>query len=212
MTLAGDVIGKLAGEGKDKDLVYATVSHALGAEIDNLTLSGSAAIDGTGNALANTIIGNGAANLIAGGGGADTVSGRAGDDRIEGGEGNDRLVGGAGTDVLLGGTGNDRFDFNALADSGPGVLADRILDFVRGQDKIDLSGIDAVAGTTTNEAFRFVGEAHFSGVAGELCFERVDGISDRTLVQADVDGDRVADLEILLDNGLIPLTAADFVL
>jgi Ca2+-binding RTX toxin-like protein len=211
VTLAGDVIGKLAGEGKDKDLVYATVSHALGAEIDNLTLSGSAAIDRTGNALANTIIGNGAANLIVGGG-IDTLSGRVSDDRLEGGEGNDRLVGGAGADVLLGGTGNDRFDFDALADSGPGALADLILHFVRGQDKIDLPNIDAVAGTTTNEAVRFVGEALFSGVAGELCFERVDGISDRTLVQADVDGDRVADLEILLDNGLIPLTAADFVL
>ena len=76
---AGDEVLEQQGEGIDS--VEGSVSIALSANVENLTLTGSGAIDGTGNGLANLIIGNAAANLIDGGAGADTLRGGAGDDR-----------------------------------------------------------------------------------------------------------------------------------
>ena len=60
--------------------MQSTVDHTLAANIENLTLGGNAAIDGTGNGLANTLTGNGAANTLDGGGGSDRLRGGAGND------------------------------------------------------------------------------------------------------------------------------------
>ncbi len=116
------------------------------------------------------------------------------------------LIGGLGKDQLGGGTGNDLFVFNSVADSGIGSNADRIADFGRG-DKIDLSGIDAIAGGG-DDAFTFIGSGAFSGTAGEL---RYTSTTAGTVLAADVTGDGVADFEILLSNKVIP-TSADFLL
>ena len=75
---AGDVVVEAAGEGIDK--VQVAFSYALGANVENLTLTGTAAIDGTGNALANVITGNSGDNVLDGGAGADTLVGGAGND------------------------------------------------------------------------------------------------------------------------------------
>ncbi|WP_273703716.1 calcium-binding protein [Candidatus Accumulibacter vicinus] len=75
---AGDVVTENAGEGTDT--VQAGMTHTLGSNLENLTLSGSAAINGTGNTLDNLIIGNSAQNTLSGGSGADTMQGGAGDD------------------------------------------------------------------------------------------------------------------------------------
>ncbi|NKJ44575.1 calcium-binding protein [Novosphingobium sp. SG720] len=99
---AGDTV---SGSGT----VQASVSFAL-ADSDNLTLTGTAAIDGTGNSLANVLTGNGANNVLNGMGGDDTLDGGRGLDTLNGGEGNDTLLGGAGNDSLDGGIGNDRLD------------------------------------------------------------------------------------------------------
>ena len=75
---AGDVVVEYANEGIDR--VDASVSYTLDANVENLTLTGAAAIDGTGNSLANVLVGNGAANRLDGAGGADTMSGGLGND------------------------------------------------------------------------------------------------------------------------------------
>lgn len=62
------------------DLVQSSVSWSLGSNLENLSLTGSAIADGTGNALANVLVGNAAANVLTGGLGADTVTGGAGAD------------------------------------------------------------------------------------------------------------------------------------
>jgi Ca2+-binding RTX toxin-like protein len=98
-----------------------SVSTTLAAGARNLTLTGTAAINGSGNALDNLINGNGAAN------------------ELRGDAGNDILDGGAGRDLLTGGTGADRFRF-ATAGAFGTAQADRITDFSRSEgDKIELS-------------------------------------------------------------------------
>lgn len=75
---AGDSITELAGEGTDT--VRTQMTYTLGAHLENLVLTGSADVDGTGNALVNTITGNGGINTLDGGAGADVLVGGAGDD------------------------------------------------------------------------------------------------------------------------------------
>lgn len=217
---SGDVATENAGEGMDT--VVASIAWTLGANIENLTLSGSAAINGTGNSLANTLVGNSGANILDGAAGDDLVQGmagndslygQAGNDRLEGGDGTDLLVGGAGRDTLVGGAGGDRFDFDVAGDSLVGS-GDQILDFGVG-DRIDLSTLDAKTGTKKNDAFQFIGDAAFTGAAGQLRYEVVDlagTAGDYTRILGDLNGDRVADFEIILIGNTAALHSTDFIL
>ena len=75
---AGDLIFEAAGAGTD--LVRSALSHTLGANVENLILTGATSINGTGNGLVNSLTGNGGANVLNGGAGADTMNGGAGND------------------------------------------------------------------------------------------------------------------------------------
>lgn len=75
---AGDVVEENDGEGRD--LVQSSVSFILGAHVENLTLTGTADIDGTGNGDVNTLTGNAGNNTLDGRGGADVMAGGMGDD------------------------------------------------------------------------------------------------------------------------------------
>jgi Ca2+-binding RTX toxin-like protein len=75
---AGDVVTELAGEGTDT--VQASISYTLGSNLENLILTGTTAINGTGNSANNRLTGNAANNTLDGGGGADTMTGGSGDD------------------------------------------------------------------------------------------------------------------------------------
>jgi serralysin len=84
----GDLVTELAAEGVDT--VASSITYILGADLENLTLTGSGTINGTGNQLGNLIVGNAAAN---------NLSGVSGNDVLEGGAGNDTLAGAAGADT-----------------------------------------------------------------------------------------------------------------
>jgi trimeric autotransporter adhesin len=95
---AGDTTIEAASGGTDT--VQAGVTWTLAAEVENLTLTGTAAINGTGNALANVLIGNSAVNTLTGGDGNDTLDGGAGNDSLVGGLGNDTYVVDSVSDVI----------------------------------------------------------------------------------------------------------------
>jgi serralysin len=122
--------------------VRSSVSYSLGANLENLTLTGAAAIDGSGNDANNRIIGNSAANTLSGGVGADSLLAGAVDDHLSGGVGNDLLAGGGGSDTLTGGAGSDIFIFTAT-ENGTSRAGehDVVTDFQQGVDLLDISAL-----------------------------------------------------------------------
>ena len=74
----GDSVVENAGGGTDT--VVATISYGLGLDVENLTLTGAANLNATGNGLANILTGNDGNNLLDGGAGADTLKGGLGND------------------------------------------------------------------------------------------------------------------------------------
>jgi len=139
--------------------------------------------------------------------GGTVFTGGADDEAIQGSAGNDTLIGGLGKDTLTGGSGNDVYDFNSIAESPAGVNRDVIVGFTSGADKLDLSGIDAISGNANaNDAFSYLGGGAFTNTAGELRFD-----SAISTLQADVDGNGIADFEVQLLGVVTPPPIGDFV-
>lgn len=169
-----------------------------------------------GNALDNTMTGNEWFNALSGDLGDDTLYGMAGNDALygsygrdmmDGGVGDDNIRGGEGADKLYGGDGQDHFVFITTTDSSADKT-DRIMDFIRGLDKIDLSGIDANALVLGNQAFNYSLNQPSEPSAGDLYFRSGP---DGGVLEGDVNGDGFADLRILLTN-VGELQAGDFIL
>ena len=187
----GSLNAKVDLSGTNKILVDSSVTLGSGAK--DAVLLGVANINATGNALDNVIAGNKGANI---------------------------LTGGAGRDTLTGGLGADTFKFNFTSDSGVAAATrDIITDFTHNNtlalsDRIDLFAIDANTKIAGDNAFIWVNNAAFSGAAGQLHYRTEDlagTVNDKTVVEGDVNGDRVADFTIEL-TGLKALQAADFIL
>lgn len=181
----GDQITEWSNQGTDA--VFSSITYTLAANVENLTLTGSAALNGTGNGLANVIAGNAAANVLSGLDGNDTLNGLGGNDTLTGGNGNDRIIGWDGADRLTGGGGDDRFEFGA-ASTSPYGAGDRITDFNTGNDTMV---IDLVSGTGA-----FIGTKAFT--AGGSIEARYDSVGD--MVQVDLSNNGIfgsGDLQIL---------------
>lgn len=110
---AGDKVVEYGAGGNDT--VVSSISYTLGSHVENLVLTGTAGLSGTGNDAANRLVGNAGAN------------------RLQGGAGDDELQGGAGADTLAGGSGSDTFVFALSSEGG-----DTITDFVSGVDRIGI--------------------------------------------------------------------------
>ena len=177
------------------DTVKASVSFVLSANVENLILTGTEAINGTGNLLANVLTGNSGNNILDGG---------AGGDRLDGGAGDDVLIGGAGNDTLYGGSGADRFVVTKASIGGATVETDTIKDFNAAEgDIIDLSGVDANSLIKGDQAFTLV--SAFSKAAGQMTLAYTEA-SDTTTLRLDVDGDGKYDYQLKI-NGHVTDTA-----
>jgi Ca2+-binding RTX toxin-like protein len=134
---------------------------------------------------------------------------------IRGGAGNDEIAlssglaveGGAGKDDMTGSVGVNRFEFLDMADSGLGNNADIIRSFTSGQDKIDFSPEFSTPDTTPN--FTYLGTKAFTATGKAELRYFVDGAN--SWIQADADGNGVADLELSM-IGIQQFVAADFIL
>ena len=188
---AGDGQDSLYGRGGD---------DTLQGEGGNDYLFGQEGVDG--------LSGGDGDDLLYGGADNDSIFAGTGNDTLYGEAGSDLLTGSTGIDQLFGGAGADLFEF-FTGDSGTTLAtADRIRDFSQAQgDRIQLDGIDAIAGGADN-AFSFIGAGAFTGVAGQLRAEVVGG---ETRVSGDTNGDGVADFLIRID-GVHALAAGDFLL
>jgi Ca2+-binding RTX toxin-like protein len=154
----GDQVFEASGAGTD--VVSASVNFTLSDNVENLTLAGSAPLDGTGNALNNVIVGNGGNNQINGGGGNDTLVGAGGVDTLNGGVGDDMLEFGAAADIGLadGGSGTDTLDLGTVGGAlDLGTLAGRVdnieaLDVRDGANSSISVDANAIVGMTDSDA------------------------------------------------------------
>jgi Ca2+-binding RTX toxin-like protein len=149
---SADKVIEASGGGADR--VSASISVTLSGYVEKLTLTGTAAINGTGNGSSNTITGNSAINSLSGGDGNDSLYGMEAADTLTGGNGNDLLDGGSSGDSLTGGAGNDRYVVQNSADkvveaSGGGfdsVSASINYTLPAEVEKLTLTGSSALAG------------------------------------------------------------------
>ena len=167
----------------------------------------------TGGAGADTLTGGGGPDELYGRGGDDTLSGTGGNDLLDGGAakdtlkggaGNDTLLGGTGADILDGGTGADHFVFTAADHSLTGQK-DTLLGFVRGEDDIVVTAIDANASLAGDQAFVLDTGGTF---ARSEIRQRVS--NGDLLVEFNSDTDSTVEMTLLLKGVTTPLTANDF--
>jgi Ca2+-binding RTX toxin-like protein len=197
--VATDLISETSTLATEIDTVQSTATWTLGANLENLTLTGSSAINGTGNTLANLIAGNTGANALVGGSGLDTLNG---------GAGNDTLNGGAGNDSLIGGTGLDTFYFNTAPSASSN--ADRVGDFNAVDDRFLLENAVFTKLTTTGAIAATNFRANTTGTAVDANdYILYDTNGGQLYYDADGSGVGARVLFATLTAGT-PLTAADF--
>lgn len=188
ITDGGDTIVEAANGGTDTVYSSVSVTVALGANLENLILTGSA-LKGTGNSLANVITGNSGANTLLGGAGDDTLNG------------------GLGKDTLTGGSGKDLFIFNTKLSS---ANIDLITDFSVRDDTIRLENAVFTALTKTGALASSAFAANKTGLATDK-YDRIIYETDtgKLFYDADGNGKGAAVQFATLTKGL-GLTSADF--
>lgn len=190
------------GEGGNDTLYGGAGNDRIYGDSGNDTIRGEDGLD--------QLYGSSGNDKIYGGNHADKIFGESGLDVLYGDAGNDTITGGSGRDTMYGGTGSDDFVYKFASEAGRGSTRDVIKDFTARLDDIDLRAIDANGSAAGSAAFKFLAAegAAFTGVRGQL---RWDQQGSRTLIEGDIDGNRVADFQIEL-TGLTKLTAGDFLL
>lgn len=178
----GDVVVELAAEGMDR--VQSAVTYTLGSNVENLTLTGAATINGTGNALDNVLTGNSANNVLVGGGGSDTLDGGLGSDTMVGGAGDDIYAVNVTTDVVTENTG----------EGTDTVLASVTLTLAANVENLTLSGTSAInaTGNTLNNVLR--GNSGNNTLSGGTGSDSMLGGAGNDTYVVDAAGDTVTEL------------------
>jgi Ca2+-binding RTX toxin-like protein len=160
---AGDTVVENFNGGTDT--VVSSVIWTLGANVENLTLTGTANLNGTGSSANNVLVGNSGNNALDGGSGNDTMDGGEGSDSLLGGSGDDTLLGGfgndllnagSGSDVLNGGEGTDTLDGGSGDDELLGGAGNDTLTGGSGADQFTGgTGTDTMVGGSGNDRYNF---------------------------------------------------------
>jgi Ca2+-binding RTX toxin-like protein len=156
------------------DLVQSSATFTLASQVENLTLTGVAAINGTGNSSDNEIIGNSAANFLIGNAGKDTLTGS---------DGSDTLSGGNGSDVLTGGVGSDRYVFDTNSVYNASTIGIDTVNASFGTDRIVLDKstftfLNSVAGNGFSNAAEFAtvgSDALAGGTGARIIYNSANG-------------------------------------
>jgi uncharacterized delta-60 repeat protein len=201
--MAGSAGDRLYGDGYESLDDY-LAGNPVTTDFGNDNIGGGAGNDviygdsGTNGAVGGDdyLLGGAGNDTIHGEGGNDVIYGDEGRDTLRGGHGDDYLIGGAGADVMTGGAGRDWFAYFDASESSL-LAADRITDFVRGEDRIELAQLPVAAklawgGTTPT--------------ARGVWYTQLFG---QTFVFASLNDDTFPELRITLD-GLHNLTPTDF--
>ncbi|TWF46333.1 calcium-binding protein [Neorhizobium alkalisoli] len=191
---------------------YQSVNFTVTATLSN----GTTATASSSLALTDVIEeirGTGKSETIAGTGAKDKIIAGAGNDKVFGYQGDDVIYGGNGQDKLYGGEGSDTFLYKSVKESAIGAH-DLIMDWDHEpnggtRDVIDLRAIDARSDYFGDQPFKWLGIKGFDGKKGELNYKyEKDG---DTHIYGDLNGDKKADFEIVLD-GKHKMYADDFFL
>jgi Ca2+-binding RTX toxin-like protein len=163
VNVSTDTIYENANEGTDT--VKSSVTLTLGSNVENLTLTGTSAINGTGNALDNVLTGNSAANTLTGG---------AGNDTIDGGSGSDTMVGGTGDDTYFVNVSTDKITENA--NEGTDTIRSSVtLTLGNNVENLTLTGTSAINGTGNTLNNVLTGNSANNTLTGNAGNDTLDG-------------------------------------
>lgn len=159
-----DTVTELTNQGIDT--VSSAIGYTLGANVEHLVLTGTARINGTGNALDNTLIGNSDIN---------TLTGAAGNDWLDGKGGIDKMVGGAGDDTYV--TDNASEIITERSNEG----TDRILTSISytlpsNVENLTLTGTAAINGIGNTLNNMLTGNAAANSLFGDTGNDTLDGM------------------------------------
>lgn len=182
---AGDALVETAGQGNDS--VQSSIGYTLGDNVENLVLAASAgAIDGSGNALDNTLTGNAADNVLDGGPGADTMRGGLGDDHYVVDQARDAVM-------ELAGEGND-----TVHASSSYILSDNVENLVLDPSQSSIDGTGNALGNVIQ------GNAGSNALAGGAGDDTLTGLGGNDVLDGGADSDHMAggsgDDQYVVDN------------
>ena len=177
---AGDVVSELSTLATEIDTVNSSVAYSLGANVENLTLTGLSAINGTGNSLANTLIGNASANVLDGGVGADT------------------LIGGLGNDTyIVDNTGDVVSELSTISTEIDTVDSSVAYSLGANVEILTLTGLSAINGTGNSLANTLIGNASANILDGGVGADTLIGGAGNDTYIVDNTGDVVSELSTI---------------
>lgn len=185
-----DVVTENANQGTD--IVQSSIDYTLGANVENLTLTGSADLNGTGNDLANTITGNSGNNIISGGLGVDYLYGGAGNDTLDGGVGSDYMYGGDGDDVYIVGSATDHVTENA-SEGTDTVYASASHTLSNNVENLVLTGTALINGTGNALNNTITGNSASNTLSGGTGADTMIGLAGNDIYIVDNAGDVVVE-------------------
>ena len=157
-----------------------SIDSLYGSEYDDGLFGDNGANTLNGDAGNDTLLGFDDKDFLDGNFGYDSLHGGGGDDTLSGGPNGDTLDGGPGADTFVWSSEGSQYDSGGVLPSGDIDWAnmDVVLDFTPGEDKIDVSHVDANGEIDTFDAFTFIGEYYAAG--GFTARAQVAYVSDGT--------------------------------